>query len=253
MRYIILLPLLLLFQHNYLVIDIPNGDTIKILQSNQQVTIRLNGIECPESTQPFGQKAKEFTTAACFQKEVRLITYGTDNNGRTIADVYLSDGKILNQELLRNGLAWHDKEQSSDTTLARLEMEARDKKSGLWADSIWVEPWVYRNLTKVKKNSRIDSGSDCLECSNEDLPVGETCFDLLSRKPEVFLYHLDSLDHEEIMSTAYYLSNFCFCTSGKSFIYLEKTLIEKKGLIRNQDKCDQLIKLTEYRLKKCYK
>ena len=42
------------------VVGISDGDTITVLQGRQQFKIRLYGVDCPESSQTFGRKAKEF-------------------------------------------------------------------------------------------------------------------------------------------------------------------------------------------------
>ncbi len=44
------------------VIHIADGDTITVLnETNEQVKIRLKGIDCPEKSQAFGNQAKLFT------------------------------------------------------------------------------------------------------------------------------------------------------------------------------------------------
>jgi micrococcal nuclease len=44
------------------VIHIADGDTITVLNAtNEQIKIRLNGIDCPEKAQALGNKAKGFT------------------------------------------------------------------------------------------------------------------------------------------------------------------------------------------------
>ena len=44
------------------VIHIADGDTITVLNdTNEQIKIRLNGIDCPEKAQAYGHKAKRFT------------------------------------------------------------------------------------------------------------------------------------------------------------------------------------------------
>lgn len=50
------------------VVGISDGDTITILQNSQQYKIRLYGIDCPESGQAFGRKAKEFISSIVFGK-----------------------------------------------------------------------------------------------------------------------------------------------------------------------------------------
>jgi len=44
------------------VIHIADGDTITVLNdAKKQIKIRLNGIDCPEKAQAYGNKAKQFT------------------------------------------------------------------------------------------------------------------------------------------------------------------------------------------------
>ena len=51
------------------VIGVTDGDTIVILTSDRkQVKIRLEGIDCPESNQDFGNRAKQTTVELCFEK-----------------------------------------------------------------------------------------------------------------------------------------------------------------------------------------
>jgi len=71
----LLLPLLLLFtlsaQAETLegkVVKIADGDTLTLLtSSNEQVKIRLAGIDTPERKQPFGNKAKQALAKLAFQ------------------------------------------------------------------------------------------------------------------------------------------------------------------------------------------
>jgi endonuclease YncB( thermonuclease family) len=46
----------------------------------------------------------------------------------------LSDGRSLNQKLVRAGYAWWFRRYSADPLLARLEADARLTRRGLWAD-----------------------------------------------------------------------------------------------------------------------
>lgn len=48
--------------------------------------------------------------------------------------------------MIRAGFAWHFKKYSSDSDLSELEMEARNKKVGLWADDDPMPPWENRKL-----------------------------------------------------------------------------------------------------------
>jgi endonuclease YncB( thermonuclease family) len=68
--------------------------------------IRLWGIDCPESRQAFGARATQFTGDLAFGKEVSVQVKDVDRYGRTVGVVILPDGRNLNQELVRAGLAW---------------------------------------------------------------------------------------------------------------------------------------------------
>jgi len=126
------------------VIGITDGDSIIILtKDNKQIKIRLEGIDCPEQNQDFGQKAKQTITALCFNKQVRIEKCGEDRYGRTLAFVYVGD-LCVNNELLRQGMAWQYKKYNQDPALAKLEADARSKKIGLWSLPSPTPPWDYR-------------------------------------------------------------------------------------------------------------
>lgn len=126
------------------VIAVKDGDTIEILQDNKPYRLRLDGVDCPEKNQAYGQKAKEFTSNLCFGHTVRAEISENDKYGRFISRVFLSDGRILNEELLKSGYAWHYKEYNKERRLADMEDQARYKKIGLWADKDPVPPWNFR-------------------------------------------------------------------------------------------------------------
>jgi endonuclease YncB( thermonuclease family) len=74
-----------------------------------------------------------------------LQTHGVDKYGRTIADVSLPDGIIVNLELVRNGWCWwYQKYAPDNVVLAELQRRARRSGLGLWADPHPLPPWCYR-------------------------------------------------------------------------------------------------------------
>jgi micrococcal nuclease len=127
------------------VVGISDGDTISVMHGTRAEKIRLNGIDCPEKRQAFGQRAKQFTLKLAFGKDVTVKTFGHDKYGRTIGQVILPDGKTLNQELVRAGLAWWYDRYSKDTAFKDLETEARAAKRGLWIYPDPVSPWEWRH------------------------------------------------------------------------------------------------------------
>jgi len=95
---------------------------------------------------PFYRVAKNYLGKLCFQKNVRLDILNTDMHGRTVAYSYLDDGTKLSHEIVKAGLAWNFKKYSTDSTLANLEIEARNLKLGLWIDKNPMPPWEDRRL-----------------------------------------------------------------------------------------------------------
>lgn len=136
------------------VTSVLDGDTIEVSRSHRNVRIRLNGIDAPEKGQAYGHKSEEFVALQAFGKDVTVQTYGLDKYGRTIGDVYLPDGTMLNKEMVKAGLAWWYCKYSIDQSLAELEIEARVAKRGLWQDPKPVPPWVFRERQRGQSVSR---------------------------------------------------------------------------------------------------
>jgi endonuclease YncB( thermonuclease family) len=98
------------------------------------------GLTVRRRSQPFGTRAKQFTSEQAFGKEVTIREAGRDRYGRTLAEVILPDVSSLNQELLKAGLARWFRKYSKDLSLGDLEDEARLAKRGLWADNEPMPP-----------------------------------------------------------------------------------------------------------------
>jgi endonuclease YncB( thermonuclease family) len=131
------------------VVGVLDGDTIEVLHNTRAERIRLNGIDCPEKGQAYGKRAKQAASKLVFGKEVTLQTYGKDKYGRTIADVLLSDGTNVNQELVKNGWCWwYPKYAPENVILAELQRRARRSGRGLWADPAPIPPWEWRKRGK---------------------------------------------------------------------------------------------------------
>ncbi len=137
------------------VVRVLDGDTIEVLRDNRPVRVRLHGVDCPERGQAFGAAARRFTSDFCFGRTVILRSYGHDRYGRLLADVVLPDGRILNHELLRAGLAWWYREYApGDRVLEGLESEARAARRGLWQDRDPIPPWEFRRAQRSPAGSR---------------------------------------------------------------------------------------------------
>ncbi|MGE3537788.1 MAG: thermonuclease family protein [Candidatus Tectimicrobiota bacterium] len=133
------------------VVGVSDGDTRSVLQDGTAVNIRLHGIDTPERGQPFGSQARQRTSALAFQQIVTvLVVAPADRYGRVVGEVLLPDGRSLNQELVKAGLAWWYRQYApKDTTLAQREAAARQARLGLWADAQPVPPWDWRRQPRA--------------------------------------------------------------------------------------------------------
>ena len=122
------------------VVKVKDGDTITIMNRDKsQVDIRIEGVDAPESNQPFGSRAKQAVSKAIFGKYVLVQKTGRDEKyGRDIATIEFEDMdsviKELSSELVRAGLAWNYDRYSKSDVLPELQAEAKKDKRGLWSE-----------------------------------------------------------------------------------------------------------------------
>lgn len=133
------------------VVGIADGDTLTILDGQKaQRRVRLLGIDAPESSQAWGQRAKQHLSGLVFQRQVEVWVRGVDRYGRTLGKVVLF-GRDVNLEMVTEGLAWHyaqfakEQFQGDADAYHRAEVAARAERRGLWADGEAVPPWEWRH------------------------------------------------------------------------------------------------------------
>lgn len=115
-------------------IAVMSGDTLKVLWTGGIEMVRLADIDTPKAGEPQGQEAKWFTEDHTIALTVIVTIKGVDQFGRSVGEVFLEDGRSLNQELVKNGLARWRKKYLDGAIFERLEREAKEKKVGLWGE-----------------------------------------------------------------------------------------------------------------------
>lgn len=143
------------------VVGVSDGDTITVLDdSKTQHKIRLQGIDAPESAQPFGAKAKQNLSSLVFGKTVKVLVYKKDRYNREVGTVYVGDTDI-NLEQVKAGFAWHYKKyadeqpESERDDYAKAETEAKATQAGLWSDASPIEPEEWRGGKRESKTAKI--------------------------------------------------------------------------------------------------
>lgn len=131
------------------VVKVSDGDTVSVMRRGRAQKVRFQGIDAPEKRQAFGHRAKKFTSDLAFGRVVTVQVVDVDRYGRIVGEVILPDGRSLNRELVRAGLAWWYRKYSKDKSLGELEEEARSARRGLWIDSNPIPPWEFRKKEKA--------------------------------------------------------------------------------------------------------
>ena len=118
------------------VLRVIDGDTIVTAEHG---TVRLRGIDAPESCQAWGPQATRALRAKLAGADASLHTIGRDRYGRTLAWVR-ADGRDVQALMVARGHAW----AMRSVTLARTEQHAQSRRLGLHADPNAMRPGEFR-------------------------------------------------------------------------------------------------------------
>lgn len=134
-----------------------DGDTLKINYKGNDESVRLVGVDTPESKAnkkakkdaertrrdvsnitAMGKTAADFTRSLVKPGDVVRVEFDVrvrDKYGRLLAYIYLPDGKMLNEEIVKAGYATimtYPPNVKYQERFLQAYKEARDGKRGLW-------------------------------------------------------------------------------------------------------------------------
>ncbi len=133
------------------VIDVIDGDTLKVVLEGRSVRVRLHEIDYPETGQRYGREAKKIARRLAYGKVGLVGSRGSDRYGRIIGRVILPGGEDLSLELVKMGACWwYEHYAPEDEELEHAQHEARSKKWGLWKSKAPLLPWKWRRMKKKK-------------------------------------------------------------------------------------------------------
>lgn len=130
----------------YKVVKVIDGDTVTIKKDGETVTLRLIGLDAPESTtlrkgviECFGDKATERAHELLSGKSVSIETDSSqdtyDKYGRLLAYVFLPNGTNFNQQMIEEGYG-HEYTYSApykyQNEFRAAEKRAQTAQRGLW-------------------------------------------------------------------------------------------------------------------------
>jgi len=139
----------------YPVTKVVDGDTLSINLDGTNTTIRLIGIDTPETVDPrkpvqcFGVEASNKAKELLVGKKVRLEMDSSQGNydkyNRLLAYVYLEDGTLINKKLIQDGYGHeytYNTPYKYQAEFKKAEQYAQSNKLGLWAPGVCEEKEV---------------------------------------------------------------------------------------------------------------
>jgi micrococcal nuclease len=146
------------------VMDVQDGDTLKVWLNGRAERIRLCGVDAPELAQPLGGESRRYLRSLINKGNgtIVVVPVEPDRYGRIVAELFIqprsglgyqSEEEIaVNAQMVRDGYAYHYAKYSdrcpNGGMLASLEADARQQRWGVWTNPNAVRPWDYRRSMK---------------------------------------------------------------------------------------------------------
>jgi endonuclease YncB( thermonuclease family) len=140
------------------VLSIGDGDTIRVQQGKQRITVRLACIDAPEMAQaPYGAQSRAYLqTRLRIGAPVILLPQTVDRFGRTVAEVI---GEVnLNLAMVEDGQAFAYRQylgQCNANEYLDAEYRASRQRFGVWLVPGGItRPWDFRRSRRTGGSSR---------------------------------------------------------------------------------------------------
>jgi micrococcal nuclease len=140
--------------YNLVAGSIYDGDTFRVSDGNQEIKVRLCGIDAPEKDQELGVESRDHLRdlIAHGNGHITLVATDTDRYGRTVAEAFIPTGNDeeihLNSQMVGAGMAYvYPKYVGScpnGSIMQVAEEDAKQKTIGVWASPTATKPWDYR-------------------------------------------------------------------------------------------------------------
>ncbi len=136
------------------VLKVYDGDTVKVKGMGLVFTVRLVGIDAPETgyggqkSQPFSHASRKYLSRLLENRQVRLKSYGTDQYNRQLAELFV-DNTNINLAMIQAGLAevYQGKRPKTLDSKGYLhqERQARQLFKGMWQQrKSYISPRQWR-------------------------------------------------------------------------------------------------------------
>jgi micrococcal nuclease len=123
-----------------------DGDTIAVTMSGKSQSVRMIGVDTPETHKPntpvqcYGPAAAAFTKTIIGSQQVRLEADSKSTNrdryNRLLRYVYLPDGRLVEAELIKGGygFAYTEFPFTKSAEFVQYQVQAKAANKGLWGN-----------------------------------------------------------------------------------------------------------------------
>lgn len=136
--------------------SVHDGDTIHVKDNNGYMhKVRLASIDAPEIKQTYGITSRDALKTRIESRSVAVNVVALDQYQREVGQIMLNNEDI-NLWMVQQGNAWHydsiAKKQQDRLSFSRYQqaqLQARQKRLGLWHTARAIAPWQFRQQQKI--------------------------------------------------------------------------------------------------------
>ena len=151
-----------------------DGDTIVVITEDDNIRVRIRGIDAPESNQEFGGESRLALEELLNGRTVVLKSDQQDRYGRTLASVAVS-GTDVGLYMIENGYAWYYEAYGLQIPVEwqkayRLaQADAKSLQVGLWQGQGVIPPWTWRKHKREEEKVSNQEHRESLKGITEEL------------------------------------------------------------------------------------
>ncbi|HEX8238020.1 MAG TPA: thermonuclease family protein [Abditibacteriaceae bacterium] len=123
-------------------VEVYSGDTIVVSRGEDEIVVRLYGIDAAESSRPHAQQSLDFLKQRVLNKTVKVYLTAISKGEFDASGWVFVGQECMNVASVEAGHSWWDRNNApNEKKLQDLESRARESKKGLWVAAYPMPPW----------------------------------------------------------------------------------------------------------------